>query len=290
MKKVFYLLLVAGTIVSCLDGRKKVTESSEYQRLQSERDSLMNVLQSSENELEEMMVAISEVEANFDKIREAEKYISTQSAQSGELSQNTKDRITDNFQMIQEILKRNKEQLANLNQKYASSNKQVASMQNTIDRLNKEMQESSDRLAQLQAELAQRDETISRLLGDISNLAQRSEQQSNHSRARQIVAHSLLRFWNTIGAQRAKNSYRRIPAVHQSDERYFQQRLFPGNRYPKRYGDTALRPESQVVVESPRRNLSIGEKCQRKPCFPNYRYAALLEPYQIFDHRSTLMK
>ena len=178
MKKVFYLLLVAGTIVSCLDGRKKVTESSEYQRLQSERDSLMNVLQSSENELEEMMVAISEVEANFDKIREAEKYISTQSAQSGELSQNTKDRITDNFQMIQEILKRNKEQLANLNQKYASSNKQVASMQNTIDRLNKEMQESSDRLAQLQAELAQRDETISRLLGDISNLAQHSEQQS----------------------------------------------------------------------------------------------------------------
>ncbi len=175
MKKVFYLLLVAGTVLSCTT---KVKESSEYQKLQAERDSLMNVLQSTETDAQEMMAAISEVESNFDKIREAEKYISTQSAQGGEMSQNTKDRIKDNFQMIQEILKRNREQLTSLNRKYASSNKQVASMQNTIDRLNKEMEESSTRLLELQEELAKRDETIANLSSDISSLAQQAEQQS----------------------------------------------------------------------------------------------------------------
>lgn len=80
--------------------------------------------------------------------------------------------------MIQEILKRNKAQLADLNKKYSASNKQVASLQTTIDRLNKEMQESSVRLNELQGELAKRDETIAQLSTDISEIAQHAEEQS----------------------------------------------------------------------------------------------------------------
>lgn len=177
MKKVFILLLAAGALFSCTNFGKKVTETDEYLKLQAERDSLQAVLTTSEAETQEMMAVISEVEANFDKIREAEKYISTQSAQSGEMSQDTKKRVSDNFQMIQEILKRNKAQLADLNKKYAASNKQVASLQSTIDRLNKEMQESSARLVALQGELAKRDETIAQLSSDISEIAQHAEEQ-----------------------------------------------------------------------------------------------------------------
>jgi len=97
MKKVFILLLGAGVLFSCTNFGKKVTESEEYQKLQAERDSLQAVLKTSDAETQEMMAVISEVEANFDKIREAEKYISTQSAQSGEMSQDTKKRVSDNF-------------------------------------------------------------------------------------------------------------------------------------------------------------------------------------------------
>ncbi len=178
MKKVFILLLGAGVLFSCTNFGKKVTETDEYLKLQAEKDSLEAVLKTSDAETQEMMAVISEVEANFDKIREAEKYISTQSAQSGEMSQDTKKRVSDNFQMIQEILKRNKAQLADLNKKYSASNKQVASLQTTIDRLNKEMQESSVRLVELQGELAKRDETIAQLSTDISEIAQHAEEQS----------------------------------------------------------------------------------------------------------------
>lgn len=178
MKKVFILLLGATVVFSCTNLGKKVTESEEYQKLQAERDSLQALLKTSDVETQEMIDVINEVEANFDKIREAEKYISTQSAQSGEMSQNIKTRISDNFQMIQEILKRNKAKLAELNRKYASSNKYVASMQSTIDRLNKEMQKSSARLVVLQGELAKRDATIAQLSSDIGELAQHAEEQS----------------------------------------------------------------------------------------------------------------
>jgi chromosome segregation ATPase len=181
MKKVFVLLLGAGVLFSCTNTGKKVTESEEYRKLLAERDSLETVLRTSDAETQEMMAVISEVEANFDKIREAEKYISTQSAQNGEMSQDTKKRVNDNFQMIQEILKRNKTQLAELNRKYAASNKQ----------------ESSARLVALQSELAKKDETIAQLSGDISELAQHAEQQSATIREQDKTLHTAYYVFGT---------------------------------------------------------------------------------------------
>lgn len=153
-------------------------ESDEYKKLQAEVDSLRSILEVSDAETSEMMSIINKIEENFEKIREAEKYISTQSMQGGELSQDTKDRVNDNFKMIQEILRRNKAQLAELNSKYASSNKQVASLQNTINRLNQEMQESSARLIEIQNVLSERDATIEQLSEDIGGLVEHAEEQA----------------------------------------------------------------------------------------------------------------
>lgn len=181
MRKVLILLLVATSILSCTNS-KKVKESNEYIALQSQLDSLQAVLENSDAETQEMMNVISEVEANFEIIREAEKFISTQSAQTGEMSKSTKERVSDNFQMIQDILRKNKAQLADLNSKYAGSNKQVASLQSTINRLNKEMEESSTRLAFLQNELSKRDEAIEKLSEDIGELSQHAEDQQEKIR------------------------------------------------------------------------------------------------------------
>ena len=103
MKKLFLLLFIsAGLLFSCT----KVKNSTEYQQLQKERDSLLMQTASANNEIEEMMAVINNVEENFNQIREAEKYLAVQSADQGELSSNTKDRINDNFKMVNEILKR----------------------------------------------------------------------------------------------------------------------------------------------------------------------------------------
>ncbi|MDD3910072.1 MAG: hypothetical protein PHN86_08995, partial [Proteiniphilum sp.] len=82
IKKVLILFFVMGLIVSCTN----VKESKEYKELQAQRDSLLMQSAGAEAEAVEMMAVISEVEANFAKIREAENYISTQSAQGGEMS------------------------------------------------------------------------------------------------------------------------------------------------------------------------------------------------------------
>jgi len=105
MKKGWILFLSMGLIFSCTN----VKESKEYKALEAERDSLLQLTVTADAEVAEMMSVISDVEANFDKIREAEKYISTQSSQSGEMSQDTKQRVEDNFKMINEILQKNKD-------------------------------------------------------------------------------------------------------------------------------------------------------------------------------------
>jgi DNA repair exonuclease SbcCD ATPase subunit len=168
------LWVAIGLIVSCTN----VKESKEYKALEAQRDSLMMVTVDAESEAIEMMSVISEVEANFERIREAEKYISTQSAKEGEMSQDTRTRVTENFKMINDILQRNKTQLQELNRKYSGSTKEVASLKNTITRLNREMEESAGRLAEMQKELAAKDEKIAQLSQDITSLAIEAEQQS----------------------------------------------------------------------------------------------------------------
>lgn len=177
MKRTWIIFLVLGLAIASCTNPNKVKESEEYKRLQAERDSLLMQSAQSDAEVADMMAVISDVEANFDKIREAEKYIATQSG-SGELTQDAKSRVNDNFKMIQDIMAKNKAQLAELNKKVKSSNSQVATLKNTIDRLNREMQESSNRIVELQNQLAAKDEQITQLSSDITALANEAEQQA----------------------------------------------------------------------------------------------------------------
>ncbi len=194
MKNVWFLFLVMGLVVSCTN----VKETKEYKELQAQRDSLLMQSVNSDGEVAEMMAVISEVEANFEKIREAEKYISTQSTQEGEMTQDTKQRVSDNFKMINEVLQRNKEQLAELNRKYSGSNKEIASLKNTINRLNNEMQESTNRLAALQTELAVKDEQIAQLSQDITSLAVEAEQQSATIREQERTINTAYYVFGTV--------------------------------------------------------------------------------------------
>lgn len=195
MKKIGILFFVIGLIVSCTN----VKESKEYKELRSQRDSLLQQSAGTEAEAAEMIAVISEVEENFAKIREAEKYISTQSAEGGEMSQNTRDRVNDNFRMISEILQKNKAQLDELNKKYSGSDKEIASLRNTINRLNTEMKESSTRLVELQTQLAQKDEQITQLSQDIASLAVEAEEQSHTIRNQDQSLHTAYYVFGTAG-------------------------------------------------------------------------------------------
>lgn len=200
MKKLLLLFISAGVFLACTN----VKESNEYKQLKSERDSLLTETTSASQEIEEMMAVINDVEENFNQIREAEKYLAVQSAEQGELSANTKERINDNFKMINEVLQKNKAQLAELDKKYSASTSQTAALRKTIERLNREMEDRTSQISELQTELSRRDETIAELSSNVTVLSEHVEEQSVTIREQEKVLNTAHFVFGTMSELKAQ--------------------------------------------------------------------------------------
>lgn len=168
MKKLIYSCISLCLLVAC-----NPKESKEYKQLQAERDSLLQKTSSDANEMAELMSVIDEVEENFSKIKEAEKYLSTQAMQSGELTRDAKSRIKDNFEMVTEILNKNKAQLEQLTQRLNNSKGEISTLRKTLERLNNQLEERSNTISSLQSTLAQKDYEIATLNISNENLSQK---------------------------------------------------------------------------------------------------------------------
>lgn len=170
MKKILIGCFCLAALASC-----NVKNSNEYKSLEAERDSLAQVNSKSSGELTEMMDIINEVEENFNQIKEAEKYLTIESNSKGEMNNNTKSRVKDNFQMINEILTKNKQDIEKLNQRLKNSAGQNASLTKMVERLNKELQEKSNTITELQTSLARRDAQIAELEMNLQSLSENVE-------------------------------------------------------------------------------------------------------------------
>lgn len=176
MKKLFLASLCLGLLASC-----NVKNSDEYKKLQAERDSLMALSNVDKLEISEMEEIISEVEANFEKIREAEKFLTVESQSKGEISSDRKTRISDNFQMINEILLKNKEQIARLNKSAQGNSKVSTELQKKLEGLNSELENRAKIIVELQETLALRDKQIAELTDNISGLSDNVQRLSNQT-------------------------------------------------------------------------------------------------------------
>jgi chromosome segregation ATPase len=166
MKKLMFAILCIGTLASC-----NIKNSDEYKDLQAQNDSLLQINAKSNAELAEFMDIVNTIEDNFSRIKEAEKYLAIESKSKGELNADAKTRITDNFNMINDILQKNKTQIESLNAKLKSSNGLLTGLQATIERLNKELEERAAAIVLLQDTLAERDKTIANLNTNIGRLS-----------------------------------------------------------------------------------------------------------------------
>lgn len=169
MKKVILGVMCLGILASC--NNNNVKNSDEYKRLQAERDSLMQTTNTDAKEITELMAIVNEVEENFAQIKEAEKYLNLESNKEGQFNAETKERISSNFQMINDILKKNKSDIETLNKKLKSANGQnAANLKQTITRLQEELEQRTTAIEELRGALAQRDQQIQQLSNQVTTL------------------------------------------------------------------------------------------------------------------------
>lgn len=206
MKKVVLISLCAVTMLaSC------VQNSKEYKQMKAENDSLK--IESARNtaELNDMLTILNEVEDDIKSIREAENYLSYQN-RDGELTPSKREQIKQNMQLITETLKKNKQQISELEDKLNKSSINSSALRKTIERLNSEMDQKALMIAGLQEELANKnvriqelDEMISTLNEDVEILSTTTALQSESLQAQDKELHTAYYCFGTAKELKDQN-------------------------------------------------------------------------------------
>ena len=127
MKKLFILAMCVIALASCNDGVKKAEQFAQQQR-----DSLNQIIAQKDNEINDMMTTLSDIEEGFREITEAQNRVTL--AKQGE-GTNTTERIKENFQFIQSVMKQNKELINKLKQQVRESSVKGGQLKKIIDNL-----------------------------------------------------------------------------------------------------------------------------------------------------------
>ena len=177
MKKLFILTMCVITLGSCNDGVKKAEEAAQQQR-----DSLEQIITQKDNEINDMMTTLSDIEEGFREITEAQNRVTL--AKQGE-GTNTTQRIKENFQFIQSVMKQNKELINKLKQQVRESSVKGGQLKKIIDNLTEQMEKKDQQLQALRVELdkkdihiAELDEQVADLNTNVSNLTAENTQKS----------------------------------------------------------------------------------------------------------------
>ncbi|GHT31361.1 hypothetical protein AGMMS49574_12990 [Bacteroidia bacterium] len=186
MKKVVLVCLGISMLTAC------VQNSTEYQQLKAESDSLKLENARYASEMNGMLSILNDIEADFQSIRDAENYLSIQKRESGELTPSTREQIKNNMQLISETLKKNREQIGKLEAQLKNSNIQSAALKKTIDRLISELDQKATLVITLQEDLAKKnvhieelDRQVATLKEDVEGLALTTSTQAQTLKAQE---------------------------------------------------------------------------------------------------------
>lgn len=174
MRKIVISMLAAIVLAACGNSNKQQEKDLASQ---STIDSLTDVVNQKNNELNDIMSTFNDIQEGFREINEAEGRVNI-SRNSGET--NAKNDIMENISFIKRTMQLNKERIAKLKEQLKESSFNTSKLQATIENLNKELESKNSQIEKLQAELdsknahiATQDKQISELNTNVNSLPQK---------------------------------------------------------------------------------------------------------------------
>lgn len=178
MKKLFFIVCCAALLVTgCKDG-KNSPESANVHLV----DSLNEVIAQRDSEINDMMGTFNEVQEGLRQISEAEGRVAL--AKSGE-GTSSKQKMKEDIQFIAAQMKKNKELIAKLQKKLEGSSLNATQLKKTIEGLQAQLVEKEKQLQALREELDKKDihimeldESVNNLNTNVSNLKTESQKKT----------------------------------------------------------------------------------------------------------------
>jgi len=172
MKKLVFLLLAIPLMFSCNSKQK------ELDAMKARYDSLLSIGFTKDTALISYIESFNNIQANLDSIKQAEMLISQNTAGNGELQTDQKEQINKDINMIYDMLKKNKQTIAELKSKLRKSGGKVTELEKMIDRLSQQVEEKDAQVAQLTQQLEKMNIQIEIMSSDIENLTAEGEAKS----------------------------------------------------------------------------------------------------------------
>ena len=160
----FYLFALSFLLMGC--GQK--ADNTKDLIFAQQRDSLENIIQQKDNEINDIMGTMNDIEAGFRAINEAEQRVSIARQVEGVSST---ERIRENMQYIQEAMQQNRELINKLRNQVRQGSVNSEQLRQTIENLTRQMAEKDTQIRQLQAELQAKDVQIGELTEKVEDLS-----------------------------------------------------------------------------------------------------------------------
>lgn len=163
--KLLFLTIISVLMSACFQPK-----NDDYEALQAERDSLLREKETMQSEMENYFTTINLIEQNIEKIKNAEKLITLQPL-GDESDINTRNKINDDLNYLNQMLRANRDEINALKAKLQKSNFKFTELERTVVRLTKALDEEAAKVHALELQLVEKDSVIAELNVNIDDLS-----------------------------------------------------------------------------------------------------------------------
>lgn len=170
-----YLLIAAmGLLIlqSCNNHK------AELERSNRERDSLMAVLNDRDSSINDFLESFNEIQMNLDSVTTRGNVISQNMQNQNELKASAKERINENISAINQLMKANREKIAELDRKLKNAGGKNRKLQKMVESLNEQMAQKDMELNSLNEQLASLNANVAQLQTYVDTLTALNTSQS----------------------------------------------------------------------------------------------------------------
>lgn len=198
MKKVLFMATMAMMLFSCNEGFNGNQVSDR------ERDSLRNIIDQKDSEINDLMGTFNEIQQGFDLINEAEGRVNMM--RDGSENNSSAANIRENMDFIQQTLDENKRKIEELQSKLKNSSINSNKLKEAINSLTQQLNEKNAELESLRAQLAEKDVKIEELAGTVTSLKDENAQVKQEKEATEEIARNqdaqLNTAWYVFGTSK----------------------------------------------------------------------------------------
>lgn len=198
MKKIVLILISVIAVTACTDGQKQ-----QEKRADVVRDSLMQVINQKDAELNDIMGTFNDIQEGFREINLAQGRVNLSAPGSEKMA---KEDIMENITFIQRTMQLNRERIARLQQQLKTSSINADKLKSTIDELSRQMEEKEKQIQELEAQLKAKDiqieeqtKTIKDLNTNVAELTASNEQKTQSVNRQDRELHTA---WYVFGTKK----------------------------------------------------------------------------------------